>query len=115
MSEERDIVVHPLYGEISPRLSNNVLVTEELKRGYREAHNVLISRNMETISRPPSTDFGALPDTGGDVCRSQAFRFKDGTYTIITFSALKIEQTVVVGLAEPSDVEMIGIAAVESA
>lgn len=95
MSEERDVVIHPVLGEISPRLASNVMVDQALKRGLKEAHNVIISRNIEVVSRPPTQDVGPVPDSGGDVCRSFAFRLIDGTYTIITFSALVITQTVV--------------------
>jgi len=86
----KTIITNPIYGEVSPRLAHNVLADPQLKYGLRTAYNIMISRNMEMTSRPPTHDQGAMDDSGGSTLRSFQFRHEDGTFIILTFSNLKL-------------------------
>ncbi len=95
MSLKREITMNPVFGEISPRRAPAVIANQELKFGLREVHNCLITRNLEVAIRPPTKDKGPLPDNDESVTRSFQFRFPDGNFTVLTFSALEINQHVV--------------------
>lgn len=96
MSLKREVTITPLFGEISDRMAPSVFGNNELRYGLREAVNVLVSRNMEVAIRPPTHDVGATPNATTDqVARSFQFRMPDGNFTILTFTALKLTQTVV--------------------
>jgi hypothetical protein len=91
--KKREILLAPVFGEVSPRLAHNVMVDQNLKRGLRKARNVFITRNLEMALRPPTRDIAATP--GGTVSRTFPFRFASGNYCLITFSNLDITQTIV--------------------
>ena len=85
-SIERDLITSPVYGEVSPRLATNVFADQELKAGLRKAYNVMISRNGEVVSRPPTHDVCDIGVEAGITARSFQFRLPSGEFLLLTFT-----------------------------